>query len=67
MLPNATGRYPVIDPARLGRMLVLEDIDTDAALMAVPCHHAALLPRAHPHAPPARPRATSRGFVPIDA
>jgi hypothetical protein len=30
MLPNATGRYPVIDPARLGRMLVLEDIDTDA-------------------------------------
>jgi phage-related baseplate assembly protein len=32
MLPNATGRYPVIDPARLGRMLVLEDIDTDAII-----------------------------------
>jgi phage-related baseplate assembly protein len=32
MLPNAIGRYPVIDPARLGRMLVLEDIDTDAII-----------------------------------
>src|SRR5262245_44831599 len=34
MLPNATGRFPVIDPARLGRMLVLEDIDTDAIIKA---------------------------------
>jgi hypothetical protein len=32
MLPNAIGRYPVIDPARLGRMLVVEDIDADAII-----------------------------------